>query len=458
MTIHERAIASAAPAASLSEHVRRTLALALPVMVARAGLIVLIAVDTVMSGHAGANELAYYGLGLAPQMPMILLGVGLLMGTVVLVAQAAGADDDAASGAIWRVALVHALVLGVVFLGVTHLGHGFYRLVGQAPHLADGGARVLVMVGWSMPALYLYVATTFFLEGIGRPLPGMTVMLGANLANVALNWVFIYGHWGAPAMGAEGAALATTVVRWLMFAALGGYVLIAVDGRRFGIRGPIAGARRLGRRMRRLGYPLAIAHTMETSAFASLTLFAGLLGATQVAGFQVAMNLIALVFMCAIGFATAASVRVGNAVGRADQPGVGRAGWVAVGLAATVLAGFVAVFASVPDLLARVYTSEAAVLAVAVPTVALTALVLLGDGTQAVLMGCLRGAADVWAPAAIYIFAFWGLQVPLAYYFAVAEGGGAPALMLGVLAGVTTASLLLAARFHTVARRPVARA
>ncbi len=456
MTVPEQAAAS--PAASLREHARRTLALALPVMVARAGLIVLIAVDTAMSGHADAKELAYYGLGLAPQMPMILVGVGLLMGTVVLVAQAVGAGEPGACGAIWRVALAHALVLGLVFLWVSHLGREFYLLFGQEPDLAQGGARVLVMFGWSMPALYLYVATTFFLEGINRPLPGMMVVLGANLANVGLNWIFIYGHWGAPAMGAEGAALATTVVRWLMFAALGGYVLVAVDGRHYGIRGPIAGALGSGRRMRRLGYPLALAHGMESSAFASMTMFAGLMGTAQLAGFQVAMNLISLVFMCALGFSTAASVRVGNAVGRGDQPGVGRAGWVAAGLAATVLMGFVALFASVPDLLAGVYSGDAAVLAVAVPTVAVAALVLLGDGLQAVLMGCLRGAGDVWAPVAIYIFAFWGLQVPLAYTLAVIQEGGAPALMLGVLAGVTTAALLLGARFYTVARRPITRA
>ena len=170
------------------------------------------------------------------------------------------------------------------------------------------------------------------------------------------------------------------------------------------------------------------------------------------------MNLITLVFMCALGFTTAASVRVGNAVGRGDQPGVARAGWVAVGLAAVVLMGFVALFAGVPDLLARVYTGDAAVLAVAVPTIAIAALVLLGDGLQAVLMGCLRGAADVWAPVAIYIFAFWGLQVPLAYTLAVVQEGGAPTLMLGVLAGVTTAAVLLGLRFRTVARRPVTRA
>jgi MATE family multidrug resistance protein len=458
MTFRQTSLPLAAPAMPLAEHVRRTLALALPVMVARAGLIVLVAVDTAMTGYAGAEELAYYGLGFAPQVPMIMVGIGLMMGTVVLTAQAAGAQDFRDCGATWRVALAHAVVLGLVFMGVTHLGHGFFRLIGQAPALAEGGGRVIVMFGWGMPALFLYVATSFFLEGINRPLPGMIVMLAANLVNVALNWVFIYGHAGAPALGAEGAALATSIVRWLMIAALIGYALLAVDRARYGIGGPIVSARSLARRMRRIGYPLALSHGMESSAFASLSMFAGLLGATELAGFQVAMNLITFAFMCAIGFATAASVRVANAVGRRDRPGLARAGWVAVGLAGLVMLGFAGLFASLPEPLARIYSDDPRVLAVAVPTVAVTALVLFADGTQGVLMGCLRGAADVWTPAVVYLIAFWGVQVPVGYLFGVAWAGGAPALILGALTGLTTAMLLLGARFYVISRRPVVRA
>jgi MATE family multidrug resistance protein len=443
---------------SLAEHVRRTLALALPVMVARAGLIVLVAVDTAMTGYAGAAELAYYGLGFAPQVPMIMVGIGLMMGTVVLTAQAAGARDYRDCGATWRVALAHAVVLGLLFLGVSHLGHGFFRLIGQAPALAEGGGRVLVIFGWGMPALFLYVATTFFLEGINRPLPGMTVMLAANLVNAGLNWIFIYGHAGAPALGAEGAALATTIVRWLMVVALVGYALVAVDRTVFGIRGPIVRAWSLGRRIRRIGYPLALSHGMESSAFTSLTMFAGLIGATTLAGFQVAMNLTTFVFMCAIGFATAGSVRVANAVGRRDRAAIARAGWVAIGLAGLVMLGFAGLFAGVPALLARIYTDDPTVLAIAVPTVAVTALVLLPDGVQGVTMGCLRGAADVWAPAVTYLIAFWGVQVPAGYLLGVVWGGGAPGLMLGALIGLTVASLLLSGRFWVISRRPIARA
>ena len=450
-------VAQRAPARTLTEHIGHTLRLALPVMVARAGILVLVAVDTAMTGHAGAVELAYYGLAMAPQMPMLLVGIGLLMGTVVMTAQAVGAERPAECGAVWRVAVVHAAALGIVFMALCQGGEWFLALVGQMPDLARGGGRVLAMFGWGMPAMLLYAATTFFLEGINRPTPGMVVMLLANLLNFGLNWLFIYGHWGLPAMGAEGAALATTIVRWFMFLALAAYALARLDHRHYGLRGWFAGARGIGGRLRRIGYPMGLAHGLETSAFSTLILFAGILGPTQVAGYQVAMNLLALVFMFAIGLATAASVRVGNAVGRRDQPGMRRAGWVAVGLAAMVVALFGVILRAVPGLLAAVYGDDPAVAAVAVPAIGVVAFVVVFDGVQGVLMGALRGLAEVWLPVLLYLVSFWLVMAPLGYFLGVVLGGGAPALMTAVGVGCAVAAVTLAVRFHAVSRRAVAR-
>ncbi len=444
------------PAGTLREHVRRTLGFALPVMVARAGLLVLVAVDIAMTGRAGAVELAYYGLAMAPQVPMMLVGIGMLMGTVVLTAQAEGAGSPAECGAVWRVALVHAAALGVLFMASCQGGEWFLAVTGQAPDLARGGGSVLAMFGWGMPAILLYSATTFFLEGINRPAAGMVVMVFANLLNFALNWMLIYGNAGAPAMGADGAALATTIVRWFMFLVLVAYALTRIDRMRYGVHGAIVDARALARRLRRIGYPMGLGLGLETSAFATLTLFAGLMGPTQVAAYQVAMNLVALAFMCAIGFATAASVRVGNAVGRRDPGGVRRAGWVALGLAVATLAAFGLVFRSIPDALVGVYTSEPAVIAVAIPAVVVAGLILVLDGGQAVLMGALRGAADVWPATALYFAAFWLLMVPTGYLLGVVREGGAPALMAAVGVGCGAAVVALALRFHVVSRRAVA--
>lgn len=444
---------SRAPAGSIAEHVLRTLQIAVPVMFARIGILLLVTVDTAMTGRAGVDELAWYALAMAPQMPMLLLGIGMLMGMLVLGAQAMGAGRETEAGHLWRVSLLHALLMGVAFAAVCGAGELVLLLAGQSPRLAAGGGGVLLMFAWGLPAMLLHAATSFFLESTGRANPGMWVMLLANVLNVALNWVFIFGNLGAPAMGAEGAALATSLVRWFMFASLAGYALVVLDRRRFGISGRIPDFAGVSRRLRRFGYPMGLAHALESAAFAAMTLFAGLVGADQVAGFQVAFNLVAMVFMSAIGIAAAASIRVGNAVGRGDGAGVRAAGWVAAALAGVLLGCIGTVLGLSPQGFARLYSTDPAVLAVAAPCILVAAVAVVPDGVQGVLMGALRGAGDVWPATFLYCVAFWGVMVPAGWVLGVVRGGGGPALMLAVLMGTVVATVLLGLRFRGVCRR-----
>ena len=427
-------------------------------MFARLGVLTIVTMDTAMSGHASGTDLAWYSVAIAPQIPLLLVGIGLLMGTVVMTAQAVGAGDTERCGAIWRTALVHALVAGAVMAVVCAFGESFLLATGQSAELAAGGGRVLAALGFGLPGMLAYVATILFLEGIGRPMPGLVIIIGANVLNVGLNWLLIFGHGGLPALGAEGAAIATSIVRWAMFAAAALYVLRFVDWHRFGIAAPRDPAEHLGVRMRRIGLPMGIAHGLEASAFAVMTLIAGLLGAAQVGGYSIPMNLLALAFMGAIGLATAASVRVGHAVGRGDPDGVRWAGWVAAGVATVYLAAIAVVFWLVPARLAALYTTDAAVLAIAAPTIVVCAIAAIPDGVQAVLMGALRGATDVWPATVLYIFAFWIVMVPLGYWLAITRAMGATGLMIAVVAGATVATGLLGWRFRRVAARAVRRA
>ena len=424
-------------------------------MFARLGILLLVAVDTAMTGQFGAVELAHYGLAMAVHVPMILIGIGLLMGTVVLTAQAEGAERSVETGKVWLVALMHGGAYGVVLGLLCVPGEWYLSLMGQDPMLAQGAGDVLIIFGWGLPGMFLYTATVFFLEGINRAVPGMIIMIAANLLNLLLNWMMIFGHGGFAPMGADGAAVATSLVRWFMFFAAAGYVLWRVDRARYGIRLAFTRTGALGQRFRRVGYPMGLAHGMETTAFSAMTLFAGLLGAVQVAGYMVAMNLISLAFMCAIGFATAASVRVGNAVGRNDPHGVRVAGWVASAIAGVFLASVGVLFFAAPEWLTAIYTSDAPVAAVAVPTLLVAAFVLVPDGVQGVLMGALRGAADVWPATILYFIAFWGVMIPVGYYLGVVRGGGAPSLMTAVFVSTVVAVILLGFRFRTVTRNAV---
>jgi MATE family multidrug resistance protein len=309
-----------------------------------------------------------------------------------------------------------------------------------------------------MPAAMMYLATSFFLEGIGRPHAGMVVSLLGNLPNAALNWLLIEGNLGFPAMGAAGATLGTSITRWIILCALVAYVLVMTDGERYGVRARHAAGWRMVRRLLRLGFPLAVATGLEAASFTMMATFAGRLGETQMAAYQACMNVISFAFMLAIGLSTATSVRAANAVGRGDRRGLALAGWLGFALLVALMLCLGALVAWQRDLLASLYSDEEAVRAIARTGYFWVAAVLLFDGGQAVLMGAHRGAADVIVPTAMQGFAFWGVGVPVAYLLAFQGGFGVYGILAGILAGMAVSMLSLTARFTVISRRPVAAA
>jgi MATE family multidrug resistance protein len=438
----------------LFEHAIQTLRLALPVMLARAGLVIIITVDTVMTGWAGGNALAYYGASLAPHITMLTIGIGMLTGTVVYVAQMAGAGRPAECGRIWRRALGIAATLGTAYLVLLLFGRGILGLLGQHPDVVEEGGRALILFGPGMPAMLMYVATSFFLEGIGRPKPGMVITLSANLVNAALNWAMIFGHLGLPAMGAAGATLATSITRWWMFAMILAYVLTMRDRHRYGVTGRTHGKAAVGvGQLMRLGVPFALAIGVETSTFSGMAALAGIVSVAALAAYQVALNYMALVYMLALGLSTATAIRVANAVGRGDAAGVRRAGWVGTGLVASLMfvVGMATWFGR--EAIAWAYTQDPLVLPLAVGALAIVALITLLDGTQGVLIGALRGVSDAVVPTLIYGLSFWAVSLPIAWWFGVRAGVGVPALMWSLFAGLLLATVLLAWRFHGVSAR-----
>jgi len=444
-----------AEAKSLGHDLRRTIALALPVMLARMGLVLLLTVDTVLVGRAGGRDLAFFAISTAPQLIMQTIGVGLLLGTVVLTAQADGAKRYEECGRIWRLALILAGSLGLIYSLIESHGEGLLRLLGQDPAIAAGGGRVLGMWAIGMPAILLYLATTSFLEGISKPRPAMIVSLSANLLNAALGWALISGHGGLPAMGAAGAALATAITLWIMFLVLAGYALLLPEAKRFGIRAPLKGYYHLIGKLLLLGLPVALSVSFETSAFSGATIMAGWMGETALAAYQLSVNVTSFFYMLSLGLATAAAVRVGNAVGRSDRPGVARAGWVAVAMVFGLMLAIGLAIHFLRGEIAAIYTRDAAVTAVALPVLAVLSFLVIFDGVQGVLMGALRGAADVILPTASFAIAFWGCAVPLCYFLGYRLGVGPLGLAWGLVAGLIVADILLGLRFAIVSRRPI---
>jgi len=444
----------------LSRHIWRTVSLALPVMLSRAGLVVMIAVDT-FACRGSSQELAFFGGSVQPQNLLQNAGIGLLTGTIVLCAQADGAGEQRRCGGIWRLSLVISVILGLLDIAVLTAGDALLRLLGEPADIAAGSGAALQMFAIGMPGLMLFVSCNFFLEGISRPWPGTIIMLAGNLLNLALAWPLANGHFGratlfgVPLMGASGAALATSITRWAMFFCALAVILCRRDRASHEIR--LFGGWQKGdlKRLLWLGLPLALAITLESSCFASMIVIAGWLGTTSLATMHSAINLTSLVYMLTIGLATAAAIRVANAIGRDSWHDAARAGWVSVGMEFVVMAIIGTAIFLLAAPLAHAYSDDAAVIVLLVPVFTVTAMMVVIDGLQGVLMGALRGTADTLMPTLIYGLSFWALGVPIGYIWGYRHGLGPMALMMALAISLGVAMVFLAWRFQALTRKHV---
>ena len=428
--------------------------LALPVVVSRAGVLAMTVADTVIVGRYSSVELGYLSLGVAAYLPLLLAVMGLLTGTTVAAAQAMGRGDPAESGAAWRRAAPVALVFGALGLLAGLFGREALLLTGQSEDVAAGAGRVFFILALGYPAAFLYFATAFFLEGIRRPRPAAWAIVAANLVNIPADLLLVHGLFGLPALGAEGSAWATTGIRWGLAAFLLAYTWWMPGRARHGVRARADWTWRRWRVQRMVGYAAAVAITVEMGAFTAVHLFAGWLGAVPLAVFTIALNVLSVVFMVANGVGIATSVRIGNAYGRGDRRRWIAAGWM--GLAATIflMAAAGALMAAFARPLAAIYSSEAAVIAAAVPVLVLAGLMPVFDGGQTLMLNALRGCADAWVPTALQAFAFIGCMTPLALLLAFGLERGVAGLFEAVIVATALSLGLLCARFAMLSRRP----
>lgn len=442
---------------SLSYSIRRTLALAAPVTLSRALMMTMIMADNIMTGQAGPQTLAFYGLAFALHMPLFVLSLGLVTGVSVLTAQADGAMAPARCGPIWRKGLMMAAGLGAVSFVLCLFGEPFLLLVGHEPSLAKGAGEAFFWFGVGLPGLLFFIVCSFFVEGLSRPRAGMFVVLAGNFFNLLGNWLLIEGNWGFPEMGASGAALALSITRWIMAGLLIFYILFLMQGREKLALLPGQGDKSHAslRALLSLGLPFGAAIGAESLAFATLANFAGQLGELPLAAYQAAMNMNAFIFMIALGVSAAAAVRVGNAVGREDRKGVALAGWTGFGIVLCQMALLGLGLAFFPQELAKIYNADPLVISMIVASLAVLCFSVLFDGVQAVMMGALRGAGDVVMPTGVHLFSFWMVGIPAAWYLGLEAEGGVAGLFLGMVAGLVAASSLLSLRFAIISRRKI---
>jgi MATE family multidrug resistance protein len=449
----DRATSSAAAKPDQRTHLAAILGLGAPLVVNNLAYAGITFADTIMAGHIGTDALAAVAVGSNALQLQSLIGTGMMMALAPLVAHDYGAGRDTAAGRHLRQALWIALAMSLLPLVVALVGGRVYTAVGTAPSIVPAASSYTVAVCCGVPAMFALQALTYTSEGLGRTRTIMLMTVMALPVNVFLNWVFMFGHWGAPALGAVGAGVASAITMWLALGFMIGLVTRA-SFTRFALFGRFEWPDR-GRlqTILRLGLPFTGSFLTEGSLFIGATLMVSTLGATVVAAHQIALSYSLLTYMIPAAFHSATTVRVGHMLGGGRYADGRRAGFIGIALCTGLMAisALVLTLARVP--IAAIYTDDAAVLEVATTLLLLAGLFQISDGLQLGCTGALRGYQDARVPLAITVVSYWGIGFTLAFLFGIARGGGAPGVWLGLIAGLTAAGILLAARYRYVSRR-----
>jgi MATE family multidrug resistance protein len=424
--------------------------LAAPVVLAELGWMTMGLVDTLMVGRIGPEAIGAVGMGSTLFIGVCIFAMGLLLGLDTLVSQAFGAKRPGECHVWLRHGIVLALLLSPPIVGLTLLLTESMRFWGLHPDVLALAQPYLRIVALSTPVLLLHTSFRRYLQGIGVVRPVTAALVIANVLNAVVNWVLIFGHFGAPAMGVAGAAWATVTARVVMATVLFATILYRERGVPF--RGGRVEFARL-RRLLTLGLPAASQVTLEVGVFAAATALAGRLPPVSLAAHQIAINIASFTFMVPLGIASAGAVRVGHAVGARDRAAASRAGWTAFLFGAAFMSCAAASFMLIPHALIGAFTRDASVLAQGVVLLAVAAVFQLFDGTQAVATGVLRGLGDTRTPMLWNLVGHWLIGLPLGYTLCFVLGRGVVGLWWGLSTGLIICGIsLLAAWMKSINR------
>ena len=419
--------------------------LAWPVATGELGWMAMGLVDTMMVGRVSAEALGAVSIGTSLFFAVAILGLGMLLGLDYLVARAYGAGEmqDA------RRSLVHgaylSLALAAVLTVVLHAIVANLMAFGIQPEVARATVPYMRALIWSLLPLLLYATLRRYLQAMGLVWAVMAALVTANLVNVVVNWLLVFGNLGFPALGAEGSGWATTIARVYLFLFLLGYAAWHEHRSGAGLALPWRFEPQRLREIVRLGLPAALQTGLEVGVFAAAAVLAGRVSAAQLAAHHVALSAAGMTFMVPLGISSAAAVRVGQAMGRIDPQSAARAGWTALLLGAAFMSGAALAFIVAPRAIIRVFTNDAAVLETGVALLGVAAVFQLFDGLQVVATGALRGSGDTRTAMLANLAGHWLIGLPIGYVLCFWLGAGVVGLWVGLCIGLTIVAIVLIA-------------
>ncbi len=435
---------------------REMLRLAWPVVLAQVGIMLMGVVDTAMVGRVGTSAVAAVALGHIYWVNVTIFGLGILMVLDPVVSQATGAHDQVGVSRGVQRGVLMALALSVptaLLLIPGELFFGFLRQPADVTPVAATFSRISIA---GVVPFYLFFALRQSLQAMAQTKAVVISIVASNFVNFALDYALIYGHFGFPALGTQGSAIATAISRWLMFGLLLYFGWTQLHGaivpwRRESFHiGPMV-------RMLMIGVPVGLQSWLEIAVFSGGAIALGWFGASALAAHEIAINLAALTFMVPMGVSAAAAAMVGRAIGRDDLSAAKRDAVAALAVGVSFMAVAAAAFVTIPRGLALLFVQDPATVAMAASLIFIGGLFQIFDGMQAVATGVLRGTGDTKVPMLLHLAGFWGIGVPLCWALAFPLGFGPRGVWLGYVVALFAVALMQLLRVRWRLRQDIRR-
>ncbi|WP_282135069.1 MATE family efflux transporter [Seonamhaeicola maritimus] len=437
--------------------------LAAPVMLGMLGHTFVSFVDNIMVGQLGTAELAAVSLGNSFMFIAMSLGIGFSTAITPLIAEADAEENFAKGKSSFKHGLFLCTVLGVLLFLLVFFAKPLMYFMKQPPEVVELAIPYLDLVAFSLIPLIVFQGFKQFSDGLSMTKYPMYATLLANIINVFLNYILIFGKFGFPAYGIVGAAYGTLISRFVMV----GYLWYLLRGKekskafvtniKFFVLDKL-----MIRKILNLGAPSAMQMFFEVAIFTAAIWLSGLLGKNPQAANQIALNLSSMTFMVAMGLSVASMVRVGNQKGLQKYYELRRIAF-SLFLMGTILAfGFAIIFFAFHNQLPKIYVDfddaknladNTEVLAIASKLLVAAAIFQISDSIQVIVLGALRGLQDVKIPTIITFVSYWLVGFPVSWFMGKADAYGSFGIWMGLLAGLSTAAILLYIRFDYLTKR-----
>jgi MATE family multidrug resistance protein len=442
--------------------------LAWPIVLGQLATIGMATSDTVMTGRLNAAELAVVSLGASVWSLACVALVGLIMPVNAMIAHEYGARKPERVAQITQQALYMTFACGLCAMAIVDIGASFFDRLGMAPDLAHRAATFVRVIACGLPALAMYRALYAYSASLNRTKPMMVISFGALAYNLVANWVFIYGHFGAPRWGAFGCAFSTASGLWLMLGVMLWWIRRDPVYREWSpfARWCAPSATQIGAILK-LGAPLSLAYIAEVTAFSAIAFAVARFGVTDIAANQIAINVMSVAFVIPLGFGMAVVTRVGQALGEGQPERARFVAFTGLGVAAAIGLACALATGLWRGGIAALYTTDVTVQAAAGSLLLLLALFQVADAMQVCAASAVRGYQETRRPMVIHLTAFWCVALPAGFAlgYGLLDGLlpgdpvgplGARGFWIGLVMGLFVAASLLVRLLDRVSRARLA--